>query len=1121
MTDQTYIDEARISKWARSVREHAHSVPADALDDYLGRIPASLVDDCAPTTAAADLVAIHKLERGGISVHIGSELSDKETGQPTHHVRIRTIDSAAPLHRVLPILQSMGIDAVDERPYLLNTHEGYRARIYDLTITMPTAALDSIDVTDLIADAFRAAWFGHLDIDSFNKLILTAGLTWRQVTIVRAYSAYLHQAGLPYTRTHIQSVLAAHPGAAMALVQLFETRLDPRRAGSVDQIQNVDDAAARIIETVAGLDADRILSSLLTTIRATTRTNMYSAPRPRKALSIKLDADAIDFLPKPRPRVEAFVFGSDVHGVHMRFDAIARGGIRYSDRPDDFRTEILGLAKAQSVKNAVIVPAGAKGGFVVNRPDPGPEQIRRCYREFIASLLDLTDNLAIEDGTVVPAPGVIRRDQDDTYFVVAADKGTASFSDLANEVALERGYWLGDAFASGGTVGYDHKAMGITARGAWESVTRHFREIGIDIVRDTFSVIGIGDMSGDVFGNGMLLSDKMALIAAFDHRHIFIDPTPDPTRSFTERLRLFELPTSSWNDYDRSMLSEGGLIVSRTAKAVRLTPQIRATLAIDPSVTQLSAQDLVRAVLAAPADLLWNGGIGTYVKASTESHLACGDKANDGVRIDADQLRVKVVGEGGNLGITQRGRIQFARAGGHINTDALDNAGGVDCSDHEVNIKIALAPAQHERLITDAERAELLVAMTDDVSAAVLAENKSQNDLMGSNRYTSASMIGFHSRIVEQLEADGIVDRDVDNLPTAAEFAEMSTAGTGLTSPELAQLTAQVKNGLRRPLLDSAVPDEPPATERLMSYFPLQLTLRFADSIEAHPLRREIATSALINTMVEYGGISFVSRLRDDTASTVADCARAFEIVNATFGLDSIYAATHHPDSGIPADGTNALVGQTQRLLDRASRWFLTRRSLPLTVADDVARYRENIRTFGPVVRRWLRDDELEAVQRRTAVLVSHGAPESQAARVADLLHIYCFLDITDLAAALDSTFAEVAELYFAVSAHLHINTHLTNVSGLDRRDRWHSLARLSLREDLYTSLRAITADIARNTSPAAPTDARLIEWEEANASTLESTRILLAEATAGGAVDGDRLANLCVAARQIRVMGR
>lgn len=1119
MTDQTYIDEARIHQWANTVRELAESVPSDALDDYLRRIPASLVDDCVPEIAAADIVAIHGLERGSISVHIGSESLDGQTGQPTHHVRIRTIDSAAPLHRVLPILHSMGIDAVDERPYLLNARAGYAARIYDLTVTMPPALLGSTNLTDRIADAFHAAWFGQLDIDSFNKLILTAQLEWRQVTIIRAYAAYLRQAGLPYTRTHMQTVLAAHPDAAKALVRLFETRLDPKNAATAGQIDAVDDAAARIIETVSGLDADRILRSLLTTIRATTRTNMYSAPRPRKALSIKLDAESIDFLPKPRPRVEAFVFGSDVHGVHMRFDAIARGGIRYSDRPDDYRTEILGLVKAQSVKNAVIVPAGAKGGFVVTHSDPTPQQVRQCYREFIASLLDLTDNLDIGGGAVIPAAGVVRRDQDDTYFVVAADKGTASFSDLANEVALERKYWLGDAFASGGTVGYDHKAMGITARGAWESVSRHFREIGIDTATDTFTVIGIGDMSGDVFGNGMLLSDKIALKAAFDHRHVFIDPNPDPARSFAERRRLFELSRSSWADYDHSIMSEGALIVPRNAKAVHLTPQVREALALDSPTSRLSAQDLVRAVLAAPADLLWNGGIGTYIKSSTESNLDCGDEANDGVRIDAPRVRAAVIGEGGNLGITQRGRIEFARAGGHINTDALDNAGGVDCSDHEVNIKIALAPARYAELLTDAERAEFLSSMTDDVSAAVLAQNKRQNDLMGSNRHTAESMVGFHARLVEQLEVDGIVDRDVDNLPTATEFADMAVAGIGLSSPELAQLTAQAKNGLRRPLLDSTVPDEPPAIERLLEYFPTRLTRRFGDAVAVHPLRREIATSALINTMVEYGGITFVSRLRDDTATTIADCARAFEIVTKTFGLESIFAATHDP--GVPAEGANALVGQTQRLLDRASRWLLTKRPLPLNVADDVARYRENIRTFGPHVRRWLRDDELDAVRSRTRALVTHGAPEGDAARVADLLHVYCFLDITDLATSLDQTFPAIAELYFAVSAHLDINTHLTSVSGLDRRDRWHSLARLSLREDLYASLRAITADIAKNTSPRGSTQERLVEWEQANASMLESSRTLLAEATIGSSPRGDGLANLCVAARQIRMMCR
>ncbi|HEY5858312.1 MAG TPA: NAD-glutamate dehydrogenase domain-containing protein [Aldersonia sp.] len=1036
-------------------------------------------------------------------------------------VRIASTDTVVPLFRVLPILNNLGLRAIDEHPTRHETSAGTEVRRYDLTVLVPPHIPDPT-LAARLEEAFVATWRGDVADDGLHRLILDAGLSHSQIRVVRAYAGYLRQAGLPYTSGHLETVLAGHGAVVRRLTELFEARFDPDSTSAADA---ADRAAAAAVEAVAGIDADRILRSMLTALRATTRTNFYCGPR--TTLSLKLEAARIDYLPAPRPQFETFVHGVDVHGTHLRFDRIARGGLRWSTRPDDFRTEILGLVTAQAVKNAVIVPAGAKGGFVVTRPDPDADHVRACYREFVSALLDLTDNLDPRTGRELPAPGVVRHDSADTYLVVAADKGTATFSDLANAVAVERGYWLGDAFASGGAVGYDHKKMGITARGAWESARRHLRELHIDPDSDPFTVVGVGDMSGDVFGNGMLCSPHIRLVAAFDHRHVFVDPRPDPQRAYAERQRLFALPRSSWADYDPAALGAGAIVVERTAKAVPLTTQAREALGLPETVTTLSADELVSAVLRAPVDLMWNGGVGTFVKASTESHLDCGDKANDAVRVDADTVRARVVVEGGNLGLTQRGRIEFARHGGHVNTDALDNSAGVHCSDYEVNIKIALDNNSADAALPPGERRILLARMTDAVADAVLAQNRRQNHLMGANRLEAARMVGFHAQMVDALEREGIADRTVDRLPSAAEFARRADRGEGLTSPELAQLTALVKNALRRDVLAGTVPDEPVSAPRLQRYFPAALLVDHADAVAAHPLRREIVTSSLVNDLVDSAGATFVARLQSDTAADVADCVRAFEAVTAIFGLDDVFHTIRAQDH-IPVAAVDALVVQAQRLLDRAARWFVLQRALPLDVVAETARYRPVVREHAAAVRGWLRGDEIDAVRRRTADLVALGAPEPLAARVADLLHVFCFLDIADLAATAGAPrsqgrFGDVAELYFATSAHLHINTHLTAVSGLDRRDRWQALARLSLREELYAALRGVVGGLA-STPTTEPAD-RLRSWERAHAGKLHAARRILGEAVngaAGGDLSGTAgLTRMCVATRQLRVMSR
>ena len=702
------------------------------------------------------------------------------------------------------------------------------------------------------------------------------------------------------------------------------------------------------LDAVRSLDQDRIIRSLLSLINATLRTNYFQVDEsgePKSYLSFKLDPALVPDLPLPRPRFEIWVYSPRVEGVHLRFGAVARGGLRWSDRREDFRTEILGLVKAQAVKNAVIVPVGAKGGFLPKRlPDQavvGREawlaEGVASYRTFISALLDITDNLV--ESAVVPPPNVVRHDGDDPYLVVAADKGTATFSDIANGIAQSYGFWLGDAFASGGSVGYDHKAMGITARGAWESVKHHFREMDVDTQSEDFTVIGVGDMSGDVFGNGMLLSEHIRLVAAFDHRHVFLDPNPDAAVSFAERKRLFELPRSSWEDYDQSLISEGGGVFARTLKSIPISPQVAAVLALPDGTTALTPQELMRAVLKAPVDLLWNGGIGTYVKASTESNSNVGDKANDAIRIDGSDLRVKVVGEGGNLGFTQLGRVEASRNGVRINTDAIDNSAGVDTSDHEVNIKILLDSVVRSGDLTQKQRNELLAEMTDDVAAHVLEHNYGQNVLLSNARAQTHSMLPVHKRFIRHLERRGELDRQLEFLPSDAELDRRDAAGGGLTSPEFAVLVAYSKMVLADDLLDSALPDEPYFQRVLKAYFPKGVVDRYEDRLESHPLRREIITTVVVNQIINRGGITFGFRAMEETGATPVEIARAHTVAREVFALDAFWEKVSELDNRVPVRAQAALYLESRRLLDRATRWLLQSRRSLLEVETEIEHF--------------------------------------------------------------------------------------------------------------------------------------------------------------------------------------
>ncbi|MFR9730255.1 NAD-glutamate dehydrogenase [Saccharopolyspora sp. MS10] len=1135
------VDEVEISPGANGEprRVRRSEAASEAAQQYAASFPEAYKEDFSAGEGLLDLRRLESLS-GEHDLRM-SFYTPRGAVPGERRFKIYVAGERVTLSRVLPVLQSMGVEVVDERPYEVVPEGGERCWIYDFGLRLESGLLETEGAERLdtlrerFEDAFRAVWLGEAEVDRFNSLVLRAGLSWRQASVLRAYAKYLRQTGVLYSQEFIADVILTHRATTVALSRLFEARFDPKlaedeRAERQDELRT---QVGRLIDEVTSLNADRILRSYLSLISATLRTNYY-AEGARSYLAMKLEPKEIPGLPEPRPEYEIFVYSPRVEGVHLRFGSVARGGLRWSDRLEDFRTEILGLVKAQAVKNAVIVPVGAKGGFVVKRPplptgDPGKDREAAlkegitCYRMFISGLLDLTDNLV--SGEVAPPQGVVRHDGDDTYLVVAADKGTASFSDIANEVARSYGFWLGDAFASGGSVGYDHKAMGITAKGAWESVKRHFRELDLDTQREEFTVVGIGDMGGDVFGNGMLLSEHIRLVAAFNHMHVFIDPEPDAAVSFAERRRLFELPRSTWDDYDRGKISEGGGVWSRSLKSIPVGERVRTALGIDPAVTALAPTDLIKAILQAPADLLWNGGIGTYVKAATETHGEVGDKANDAVRVNGGELRVRVVGEGGNLGLTQLGRIEFARAGGKVNTDALDNSAGVDCSDHEVNIKILLDQLVTRGSLDGEQRNELLAEMTDEVSDLVLADNYRQNAVLGVSRAHAAPMVSVHARQITALEDAGL-DRELEALPSKKELRDREKNGTGLTSPELATLLAHVKLSLKAQVLASDLPDADAFSGRLPDYFPAPLRERYGSAVSAHPLRREITSTLLVNEVVDGAGVSYAFRLAEEIAATATDAVRAFAVVTGVYDLPDLLRRIDELDNAVPSRVADSMVLEVRRLLDRAARWLLSNRPQPLAIGAEISRFRPVVAELSASVPGLLRGQAASGAKEKAERLVAEGVPADLAERIGSLLDTYALLDITEVAelAERDAGFSaersprESAELYYTLSEHFDMERLLLAVNGLERGNRWHSLARLALRDDLYASLRALTIDVLSTSDPEDPAEDKIAQWEATNASRIERARTSLEAIKRSGGLD---LATLSVATRQLRSMVR
>ena len=1110
-------------------------------DTYKADVPAA--------AAISDLAKIAQMRESGQDISFelwessgfvgGVPITDESLAQaavsPARRVWRLTIHRNGPpitLTDVLPRLQHMGVEVVDEHPYQFAAAEPFW--IYDFglrrELTGPggrpgqAGSTELVSVAGQLEGALAALWRGEIEDDGFNALVLDAGLAWRQVVVLRAYAKYLRQAGTMFSQDYIAHVLRRNPVVTRRLVQLFESRFDPdRQAGEADRSEALIEEIRGELDDVAGLDEDRILRAYLGLVTATQRTN-YLQSRPESEhrapyLVFKLDAARVPDLPAPRPKFELFVYSPRFEGVHLRFADVARGGLRWSDRREDFRTEILGLAKAQEVKNAVIVPSGAKGGFVCKQlPDPADREayqgeVLACYRMFISAMLDVTDNL--KAGQPVPPQRVVRRDGDDPYLVVAADKGTATFSDTANEIALARGFWLGDAFASGGSAGYDHKKMGITARGAWESVKFHFQALGIDIDQTDFTVAGIGDMSGDVFGNGMLLSQRIKLVAAFDHRHVFVDPDPDPAASFAERRRLYELPRSSWADYDLGLISAGGGLWPRSAKSVPISPQARLALGLDDAITALSPDQLISAILTAPVDLLWNGGIGTYIKASTQVHADAGDRSNDAVRVDAAQLRARVIGEGGNLGVTQEARIEYALAGGLVNTDFIDNSAGVDTSDHEVNIKILLDEVVRDGELTTPQRDTLLQSMTQDVGNLVLAHNYHQNRALAAARAQAEQMLHVHARYIRKLERDGRIRRRLEVLPGDKEFAERRSAGTGLTLPEFSVLLAHTKIVAAQDVLASALPDDGYLKQVLTDYFPAALRERYAHRMESHRLHREIITTSVVNDMVDRSGITFAFRLNEETGASVPDIAAAWLVAREVFDLNGFWRQLKALDGDVDGVAQILALLEGRKLIERAVRWILQFRRPPFDVQATIDFFASGVLAVATGLPKLLAGLDLSSFEERRDLFLTRGFPDDIADRIAAMVPAYSAFDIVEIASTTRRSEEETTEVYFDLADRLQISRLRDRITALPRDDRWNTMARNALRDDLYTAHAALARDVLTVTGAGRPEE-RLAAWVARNESAVARATQTLIEIWES---DAFTVSTLSVAVRAVRTL--
>lgn len=1099
--EQNLIEAARTweDNFERILRStHGEARANDLHAKYASGFPRAYKEDVLPSVAIADvaqLEALNEEHKLGMLFY-----RSREESEDSKYIKLKLFHKDQPIHLsdVLPMLENFGLRIIGESPYMVKTSDGKIGWILDFHMLHSNGKLDLEASRDIFQEAFAKVWQGHYEDDGFNRLVLSAGMTGRQVTILRMFAKYMRQIGTTFSQSYIESTFAKYPLISKLVVKLFYTKFEPGTKNVKKKIEALETRINTELEQVANLDDDRIVRRYVELISAALRTNFFQADEQghdKPYVSVKFLPELVPEMPLPLPKFEIFVYSPRVEGVHLRGGKVARGGLRWSDRREDFRTEILGLVKAQQVKNTVIVPVGAKGGFVCkNLPEEREaffEEGKACYRTFIRALLDITDNII--DGEVVPPKDVVRHDEDDTYLVVAADKGTATFSDIANGISAEYNFWLGDAFASGGSVGYDHKKMGITARGGWESVKRHFRELGIDCQTTDFTAIGVGDMAGDVFGNGMLLSKHTRLQAAFNHMHIFIDPEPDAAKSFKERERLFALPRSSWDDYDRKLISAGGGIFLRSAKAIELTPEMKKMLGT--SKKSMAPSELIRAILTMEVDLLWNGGIGTYVKSSKETDSDVGDRANDALRVNGKDLRAKIVGEGGNLGFTQLGRIEYARIGGRINTDAIDNVGGVDCSDNEVNIKILLNGLVNGGDLTRKQRDKLLYDMTDEVADIVLRDCRRQSQSISVTLLRGPDQIKELQRFIHHLEREGQLNRALEFLPDDDELAERQAQGKGLTRPELAVLTAYGKMVLKEQLLDEAIVNDPFHGRLLVNAFPRQLQEQFAPAMESHPLRAQIIATRLANNMVNDMGPNFVHRKQDATGASVAEIASAYVVARECFNVRQLQEEIEAANNKMPAELQNQMLFQIRRMVRRATRWFLRHRNPSLSgIQEYLDFYKAAFDDLRKNVLNYLVEDERKGIETIIEKYIEQGAPKSLATQVGVLSSVFSAMDIAEVSNDTGKKLATVGELYFNLGAKISLHWFLDQINSQPVANHWQALARAAFREELDWQQRALTQVVLKAKADVKEASEMLSTWIDENDVFIERWQHMLSD---------------------------
>lgn len=1061
------------------IKEYGNKKGPALFKQYGENFPDDYADNYPIERAVSDIHHIEKIsDKNPLLIHLYFQPQGKEN---ILHLRLFQQQRPIPLSDILPMLENLDLRTDSESAYELPCQNKSSIYISDFSIIYNRGSIDLDKVMGLFQEAFTHIYFNRSENDGFNKLVLGASLSIREIIILRAYAKYLRQTGFRFSQAYIENALINQAEISKYLVELFLCMHHPANKENTCELSEAK--IIKALESVKSLDEDKIIRQLLALINATLRTNYFQdkSHQEIETLSLKLNSRSIPDLPLPTPLYEVFVYSTRFEAIHLRNTKVARGGIRWSDRPEDFRTEILGLMKAQVVKNAVIVPSGAKGGFVLKKGYSKDEAIN-CYKAFIHGLLDITDN--IKDKKVVRPRNVVCYDDTDPYLVVAADKGTASFSDIANSISLERGFWLGDAFASGGKNGYDHKKMGITARGAFESIKRHFRELEINVLKTDITVVGIGDLSGDVFGNGMIYTEHTKLIAAFDHRNIFVDPDPEPKSSYKERVRLFNLPTSSWEDYNPKLISRGGGVWKRSLKSIPISAQMQKALGIKE--TALPPNELVRAILKAPVDLLFNGGIGTYVKSSDESNADVGDRSNDYCRINGQDLRCKVVGEGGNLGFTQLGRIEYALKGGLINTDFIDNSAGVDCSDHEVNLKILLDNEVRNGSLSEKKRDEILASLTDEVAALVLNDNYNQALVLSFSAQAAIKNMNLHINYLKELEALGVINRKVEFMPDEKELSERKSAGLSLTRPEIAVMLAYTKIWIKHEILKTSLPEDDFLCQILTTAFPAKLNKKYAKEMFEHKLKRDIIATQLSNQVVNDMGITFVYRLQMETGSTIEEILKAYAIASRIYGTIELQKLIEGLDFKIPMSDQYAMMFNLRHLVNLSTRWFLHGNRLKGDLEKIISHYASNVRKIQDLIPTLMSGFTKEYLQSITERFSHAGLPIDIATRIATSRAIYTSLNIIEVATTHKLDLIKTAEIYFAGGERINLLWFRDQIASDTREGHWNTLARLTLRDELDIAQRALTIAILKNQNKNANTENLINSWMENNKRTLE-----------------------------------